>query len=174
LNQAASDVTSSVRDATPAVVERIASIVPDIAAPNIGAVSDTVARAGAAAGDHLESIAESGKHYGSVVHSRLSEGLERQPLLLGAIGVVIGAGLASAIATTEAENKWFGEQGAAARDRLRHLGEVTQERAREVASEVQAEAARQGITADAAKDAVTLIAAKVKTVATSARSNQDN
>jgi hypothetical protein len=172
LNQTASDIASSARSAAPAVVEQVASIIPDISTPEIGSLSDsiseTAARASAAAGDQLQSIAASGKHYGAIVQSRLSAGLERQPLLLGAIGAAIGAGLASAIATTPAENAWFGEKGEAAREGLRHLGEATRERAREVVSEVQTEVARQGLTADAAKDAVATIAGKVKTVATSA------
>jgi hypothetical protein len=40
--------------------------------------------------------------------SALTDLLDRQPLVLGAIGLAIGAGVASAIASTTVENEWAG------------------------------------------------------------------
>ena len=72
-------------------------------------------------------------------------------MLLGAIGLAIGAGIASTFATTEVETEWMGEQGAAAREKLQGAVAEGKERARKVVADVQEEAARQGLTLDAAK-----------------------
>ena len=41
--------------------------------------------------------------------SSLADMLERQPLLLGAVGLAIGAAIAGAFRTSELENEWVGE-----------------------------------------------------------------
>jgi hypothetical protein len=43
------------------------------------------------------------------VQSSLSDLLERQPLVLGAIGLAVGAAVASAFGTSDLENEWVGE-----------------------------------------------------------------
>ena len=43
------------------------------------------------------------------VQSSLSALLERQPLLIGAIGLTVGAAVAGAFSGSEFENKWAGE-----------------------------------------------------------------
>ena len=74
----------------------------------------------------INSAAAAGREYGAAIQSRLSESLEQQPLLLGAIGLAIGAGIASTFATTAVESELMGEQGTAAREQLQGLaGDVT-------------------------------------------------
>jgi hypothetical protein len=43
------------------------------------------------------------------MQSSVSGALERQPLLLGVIGVAVGAVLAGAFSTSDLENEWVGE-----------------------------------------------------------------
>jgi hypothetical protein len=43
--------------------------------------------------------------------STLADMLERQPLVLGAIGLAIGAAVAGAFRTSGLENEWIGERG---------------------------------------------------------------
>ena len=89
--------------------------------------------------------------------------------MLGAIGLAIGAGIASTFATTAVESELMGEQGTAAREKLQGLaGDVT-DRAKQIVADVKDEADRQGLTPDAAKSAAAGIGEKVKTVAGAGR-----
>ena len=114
------------------MVGTVASIVPDISATDGHGTEKAVADTGTAVNERLQAIASSGREYGVAIQSRLSQSLERQPLLLGAIGLAIGAGIASTFATTEVETEWMGEQGAAAREKLQGAVAEGKERARKV------------------------------------------
>jgi hypothetical protein len=156
LKSAATDVTGSV-----------ASLVPDI--PDTDTAIEASAEAGATVGNRINSAAAAGREYSAAIQSRLSESLEKQPLLLGAIGLAIGAGIASTFATTAVESELMGEQGSAARQKLQGLaGDVT-DRAKQIASDLKDEAGRQGLTPDAAKSAAAGIGEKVRAVAGAGR-----
>jgi len=156
LKSAATDVTGSV-----------ASLVPDI--PDTDKAIEASAEAGATVGNRINSAAAAGREYSAAIQSRLSESLEKQPLLLGAIGLAIGAGIASTFATTAVESELMGEQGSAAREKLQGLaGDVT-DRAKQIASDLKDEAGRQGLTPDAAKSAAAGIGEKVRAVAGAGR-----
>ena len=101
--------------------------------------------------------------------SRLSESLEKQPLLLGAIGLAVGAGIASTFATTAVESELMGEQGSVARQKLQGLSDDVTDRAKQIASALKEEAKRQGLTPDAAKNVAAGIGEKVKTIAGAGR-----
>jgi hypothetical protein len=164
-----SAASSPVKDAGSDMVGAMASIVPDISAPDLHGAEEAATETGTAANESLKAIASSGREYGAAIQSRLSESLERQPLLLGAIGLAMGAGIASTFATTEVESEWMGGQGAAARETLQGVADEAKDRARKVVSDVQDEAARQGLTSDAVKLAANSVAAKVGKVAGAAR-----
>lgn len=149
----------SVKDAASNVAESAGSIVPDLAG------SGKVEELGSEASDQLNMAADQGRSYGRVVQSRLSESLEKQPLLLGAIGLLIGAGVASAFATTSIEREWMGERGAATRNKLNEVAGQAKALASDVISDVKDEALKQGFTTDAASKATSDIAEKVKSVA---------
>jgi len=156
LKSAATDVTGSV-----------ASLVPDI--PDTDKAIEASAEAGATVGNRINSAAAAGREYSAAIQSRLSESLEKQPLLLGAIGLAIGAGIASTFATTAVESELMGEQGSAARQKLQGLaGDVT-DRAKQIASDLKDEAGRKGLTPDAAKSAAAGIGEKVRAVAGAGR-----
>jgi hypothetical protein len=165
VQDAASTAASAGRDAAARVEDRAASLVPDISTPNLEKPAEVVSAAGAAIRDGVQSAVSSGREYGQVLHSRLSERLEQQPLLLGAIGLAIGAGIASTFPTTEVESQWLGEHGETARNALDGAVEDAKTRARNVLSEVEDEAVRQGFTMGAAREAASSVADKVKTVA---------
>ncbi len=135
------------------------------ATPNTERV-EAIKEAGA---DTLRSSAAAGQRVFSDAQQRLSESLERQPLLLGAIGIAIGAGLASAFPATNLEKDAFGAQASAARERIEGLATEAKgfafERGRAVIDEVQREAQAQGFTPEAAKQGLQDVAAKVKSVA---------
>ena len=112
--------------------------------------------------ERVVNAAQSGWDASAAWRGQLSDGLERQPLLLGAIGLAIGAGIASVLPATETERELVGDKAAAVRD------EVTN-RATRLVSDVKAEAAAQGLTPAAAQGALEEVARRAKDVATKAR-----
>jgi hypothetical protein len=159
---------SASRNVASVVADKAASIVPDIDVPDGRGVADAASQASTAVGDRRPSVAASGKEYGALLKSRLSDSLERQPLLLGAIGLAIGAGIASTFVTTETEREWIGERGAQARDAIEGVLTDVKDRAQEVISGVKEEASRQGLTVEGAKEAASSVASKLRNVAGSA------
>jgi len=168
LRSAGQAAAPAARGAASTVAEGVASIVPNIEAPDTTQLSDAAAEAASVLSDRLESVASAGGEYSRVLKSRLSDSLDRQPLLLGAIGLAIGAGIASSFATTKAEQEWIGERGAQARDAVQGALNEAKDRAQEVLSEVQEEASRQRLTVEAAKEAASSVASKLRNVAGSA------
>jgi hypothetical protein len=163
LRSAGNAAASAAQSAASVVADKAASIVPDIDVA--GRLSDAATDAASTLSDELSSAISAGGEYSRVLKSRLSESLERQPLLLGAIGLAIGAGIASSFATTKVEREWIGERGAQARDAITGAFDDVKDRAQEVLSDVQEEATRQGLTLDAAKEAASSVARKVRNVA---------
>ena len=169
LTNAGSKFAGVAKDLGSEVTGSVASIVPDLSGPGTEEVSKATSDARSAAGDGLNLTADKSRQFASAMQSRLSESLDRQPLLLGAIGLAIGAGIASTFATTSVESEWMGEQGTAAREKLQDLADDVKDRAGEAMSRVKEEADRQGLTAAGAKNAASGIGEKVKTVAGAAR-----
>jgi hypothetical protein len=106
-------------------------------------------------------VQETGTKWGSAAQQNLADLFERQPLLLGAVGLAIGAGIAASIPSTEAEKKVMGEAGDHVRDA------VTEKAAqvKEMADAALHEAKAQGLTAGAAGEALRTIGDKVSAVA---------
>jgi phage-related protein len=121
------------------------------------------------ANDTVRSSTERGRDFGMSMQRNLTESLERQPLLLGLIGVAIGAGIASAFPSTRMEQEMMGEAGAAVKDKIQEIASDTSERAKEVLDVVKKEAAAQGLTPAGATESLKGVAEKVKTVATTSR-----
>jgi hypothetical protein len=169
LAKAGSTAGASLKTAASDVAGSVTSIVPDLSIPDTDKAFETLSDARAAMADRLDSAAIAGREYGAAIQSQLSGALERQPLLLGAIGLAIGAGIASTFATTAVEQELMGEQGSAMRERLQDVTEDVKQRAKRVMADVKQEAAQQGLTADAAKSAAGGIGEKLKTVAGAGR-----
>jgi len=91
-------------------------------------VTETLREAGSAASDALsgaadtfqdridegvafarENLGKPGKEALTKAQSSLADVLERQPLVLGAVGLAVGAAIAGAFRASDLENEWFGE-----------------------------------------------------------------
>jgi len=162
-------VARQAKDSASAVTGGTTSLVPDLPAPDINRAYDSVADVGSALQDRLNSAAASGRAHGATLHDKLGQSLDRQPLLLGALGLAIGAGIAATFAATKRESEWIGEKGAAVRQTLQHATEEAKERARQVVSDLKEETHAQGLAPGAVKDAMADVADKAKIVAGSAR-----
>jgi hypothetical protein len=108
--------------------------------------------------ERITTVAQSGWNASAGLRTQLS----RQPLLLGALGLAIGAGIASILPATDTERELVGDKATALRDEVKN-------RATRLMSDVKEEAAAQGITPDAAKGALEEVAQRAKNVASKAR-----
>jgi hypothetical protein len=120
--------------------------------------ADTISNAATSAAHDVQ---ETGSKWGNTVQQNIAELFERQPLLLGAVGLAIGAGVAASIPTTEAENKVMGE----ASDFVRDVVSEKAAKVREMAGAAVDEAKEQGLTPEGAGEALRTIGDKLGAVA---------
>ena len=92
----AQSASSFVSDGLQSASDSVASLVPD---------AQAVSSVGHAINSGLSSGAHLGKQYASSLQRTLSENLERQPIILGAIGLAIGYTVDAAGSAAEAMNK---------------------------------------------------------------------
>ena len=114
----------------------------------------------------------------STVQSNLKDTFERQPLLLGAIGIAIGAAMAAGLPSTKMEADAVGDAAdrvkAQAKDFASEQVDNVTEIAKRTYDAVTKEAVAQGLTPEAAKDGAAAIGNKLKTVAKAARSPKNS
>jgi hypothetical protein len=132
-------------------------------------LSDTGSSLSAAA----RAAQERGYSLGRTIQQDLADVFERQPLVLGAVGIAIGAALAAALPSTDAEKRAMGEASDSLKEQARKLAGEQLQNAKtmgsEMAKEVAREAAAQGLSAAAASKAFGAIKEKVSNVAETAR-----
>jgi hypothetical protein len=89
--QAGSATTARLKSAASDVAGSVASLVPDISAPDTDKAFEAVADAGTAVSGRITSAAAAGQEYGAAIQSRLSETLEQQPSVFASGGLVANA-----------------------------------------------------------------------------------
>ena len=138
-----------------------------------GAVSDGLARIQAQAPDASGYAAEVASGLAGTVQGNLRQTFERQPLLLGAIGLALGAGIGAALPTTEFEEEHLGETASqfveSAKEFADEKVETLTSMAQRVFEEAKSEAEQQGLTPGAAKDALKGVGEKLSSIAGTAR-----
>jgi hypothetical protein len=104
----------------------------------------------------------------SRVRSHVADLAQRQPLLIGAVGLAIGAGLAAALRPTDAEADLLGDASAKFQEKARDFAAATADRATalagDVATTVTEEARSQGLTTQDLKQGANEIGRKARTV----------
>ena len=156
----AKGLKEGVHDAAAALEDRAAKI-GDAAAETAGAVKRRVGEAVEEIGDQIAEAGDRAKDQASATARALKERadafMQEQPLLAAAIGVAIGALVASAFPATELEDDMMGETSDAVKETLGEVGSEQLEAARSIASSVADEAKhaaeREGLTPAAAADA---------------------
>ncbi|MEH6952658.1 hypothetical protein V4R08_15310 [Nitrobacter sp. NHB1] len=73
------------------------------------------------------------------VQSSLSDLLERQPLVLGAIGLAVGVAVAGAFTASDLENEWLGELGDRVKEDLKTRAGAVSQSVREASDSLKAE-----------------------------------
>jgi hypothetical protein len=158
---AGASVASNIKSAGAHVTDKVASIVPDLSADTTSDYGFTPEQSSERTARSQNSLAASTGRYANNLKSTLADTFERQPLLLGALGLAIGASIASSFRTTAIESEWIGEQGAAAREKLKQAASEAGERAWQAGKD---EAQKQNLTEDAGWDAAERIAEKAQGV----------
>jgi hypothetical protein len=125
------------------------------------------------AGPSMSRAARTAEHsayeLGRTVQQDLGRLLERQPLMLGAVGLAIGAAMAAAVPTTETEKSIMGEASDAVKEQAKKLASGATAVGQQIVQEVTREAESQGLTPRGAAEAFDTVKEKVKTVAETAR-----
>jgi hypothetical protein len=172
--------TEGVRSAGSRVVKGVRDTVADVT-DSVGegttqaydAAKDAVSESASAGENTRNATARQAADLASTVQSNLKDTFERQPLLLGAIGIAIGAGMAAGLPTTQIETEFAGNAAdrvqAQAKDFVTEQAERVTETAKRTFEAVKREAAAQGLTPAAAKEGAAVMGEKLKTVAQAAR-----
>ena len=113
--------------------------------------------------------ARGGEDVGQSLQTNLTKTLDRQPLLLGLIGLGIGASIASMFSSTEVEQELVGATAAKVKDQFGEFAHQVGERAEKVLDDVKQEARDQGLTPKRAGERLKEAADKVKATAATAR-----
>jgi hypothetical protein len=122
LRDAKSGASDAVSSAADAVKDRFDEGVT-YARENFGRLGDALPR--------KETIAQ--------VQSSFSDLIERQPLLLGAIGLVVGAAVAGAFSTSDLEKEWVGELSDNVKEDLNARAGAVSQSVREASDTLKAE-----------------------------------
>jgi len=119
--------------------------------------------------ENLGNLAEPlpGKETFTKAQSSLAEMFERRPLVLGAVGLAIGASVAGAFQTSDIENEWVGELSDDVKEELNTRAGAVSQSFREAAETVKAEFSDTGAEAldrlkQAGVDAAKAVQEKVK------------
>jgi hypothetical protein len=187
LSQAAHGLKDKVADATEqakAGVRDVRDGLATIRSRAATAISDTAGSAGAAAADTLTTTAEAisstyrsgidaasraGDQLGeSLGQSRenLFETMERHPFLVGGIGLLVGAVIASALPVSQTENRLLGDTSDDIKNRVRDMASEGVEAAKNAAQDVYREsvsrAQQEGINPEMVRQTVKAVGDKVR------------
>lgn len=144
----ASGVASSVEDSISAASDAVGSAA--------GSMGDTAGAAGQYARetmhdlrDHAHGVGQATADLGAKARNTFFDALEREPLVVGAVGIAVGAAIGAMIPATRTEEKYLAPAGHSAMNRAETFMAEGIERAKDVASDVYSatrdEAERQGL-----------------------------
>jgi hypothetical protein len=159
-SRVADSVRDTVSDASASVNETASQAYDAVK----GAAAVSVSKTKTAAGE-----AASTRGVATSLQGNLRNTLERQPLLLGAIGLALGAGMAATLPRTDMESEFAGDAADRVTKQLKDFTSEQVDRATETAKRtvevVKEEAAAQGLTPQGAKDGAAAVVEKLKKVA---------
>lgn len=119
--------------------------------------------------EQTDRFGRTGRETVSSLQSTVSDVWERQPLALGIVGALIGAGFAAAVPTSDAEQEWFAGPMAALKARAGSLVSEQVDKASALVGTLSEEASKQGLTLEAGKQIVDELKGRVGEVAKAAR-----
>lgn len=166
IGSAGSRVAASMQNAASRGIDSVASIVPDLSTSDHALDNGFDPGSASRRSGPDSAMTSSAGRYAGNLKSAVADTFERQPLLLGAVGLAIGAAIAASFATTAMESEWIGEKGAAARDKVKQAAKDVADRAWQAGKD---EAEKQNLTADAGWDAAERLIEKTESVVKAGR-----
>lgn len=162
---AASSVVEGVRSMTTAVAEAAESAIGSVSDQAKGAVDSIRTTSSTANNFATETVI-------SPIVENLKHAFERQPLLIGGVGLAIGCAIATALPQTKMEDQAFGEASERVSSSASTMTEAAisdvKNRADQAIGAMSEEAAAQGLTSKGAKSTAADIGRKLKDVASAA------
>jgi len=168
IKEAGSHLRTATRSAADVVADRVsdastqaadaAKAVYDTTGDFAGRGADAVSRTTAS---QSRSLSDTGSELSSSLQNTLAEMFEKQPLLLGAVGLAVGAAIAASIPTTDTENRFMGETAETVKEQAQHFLTEKTKQAEAMATKGLAEAKVQGLTPAAAGEALRGITKKI-------------
>ena len=179
ISSASQAVGGAVRDMTGTVIEGVQSAA-GVVRQTASSGYDAMAEGGSAAAGVAQSeaaglsrMASRGRQAFTSAQKNLTQTLERQPLVLGGIGLAIGAAIASGFALTRTESDLIGDTATKLRGRAEDFASDAADKVRQVGTDVletvKEEAQKQGLSTANLKDSLADVGDKLKTVAGQAR-----
>jgi hypothetical protein len=172
LSRAAADVGASADSGVQSMIGKAADIATDgqKAAAELGqALVDTATTAAHSAADTAETLTDNARAFGKTSGKAIAGFAERNPLLVAGAGVAIGAFIAAAVPSSDAENRLFGQGSDALKRQANRSAAAGLRQAKEVADgvagDVLSAAAQEGLTTEGLAKAARDVTAGVKSVA---------
>jgi hypothetical protein len=157
----AADALSGAVSQTTSQATQMAKTGYDVAGNVIGAADDSMSR-------HGSELSRQGAESYKGFQQALAGMLEKQPLLLGAVGIAVGAAIAASVPASNVENRLMGDTADSLKDKAQELWSETSTRADLMASKGLEEAKAQGLTPESAGQALRDVTEKAIGVAEAA------
>jgi hypothetical protein len=120
--------------------------------------AETIANA---AGTTARMLQETTANLSGGVQRNLADLLDRQPLMLGAIGLAIGAGIAASLPITDTEKRVMGDASTSVRDAVSEKAADLTGQVKEIAGAALDEAKNQGITPKTVGETLRAVGSKI-------------
>lgn len=132
-------------------------------------IGDSVSAAGQGAADAAYRIRDSASRAGSRMQHRFTEMLERDPLIIGAVGIALGAAVGAMLPRTRTEDEYLGPYRDQARDAAEKQLERGMEEVKQAAStaynSMTEEMKKEGLTSDTGPTVSEKVASATKSAA---------
>jgi hypothetical protein len=139
----------------------------------VSAASEMVSSGHRAGAEATARAGEQMRQTGQRAHETFAETVQRHPVVVGAVGLAIGAIIAAALPVTRKEEQLLGEAGSELKKKAQGVAsegfEAVKGATQEVYEDIAAHAREQGLSADGMREAGANVGQKVKEVIAKAK-----
>jgi len=159
--QAGAAATAALGDAASSTAARAADAASSAYQATAGLASQTVETISNAATGAATMLQDTTARWSSGAQRNLADLFERQPLMLGAFGLAIGAGMAASLPITDTEKRAMGEASDFVRVKVSEKAADLTGQVKEIADAAVDEAKTQGITPKTVGEALRAVGSKI-------------
>jgi hypothetical protein len=159
--QAGAAATAALGDAASSTAARAADAASSAYQATAGLTSQTAETISNAATGAATMLSDTTARWSSGAQRNLADFFERQPLMLGAIGLAIGAGMAASVPITDTEKRVMGEASDFVREKVSEKAADLTSQVKEIADAAVDEAKTQGITPKTVGEALRAVGSKI-------------